>query len=174
MTGCLRRRTRHKSSLSEPRMQLVVMAAVLAMTWADQPCSFTCRPTPTTIAVKSCVRTESINTTMCEGQCYQEVSTAPRLNPQPHPPTCVCWPTTIQGKDSKQRRRPRLMSFGRQDPMDLGERPQQYTCSGDWDYEVKHFEGCLEGVLYPVARSCKCSLCQSSNTDCQRVLWDVC
>ncbi|CAL8378834.1 unnamed protein product [Arctogadus glacialis] len=132
MTGCLGRRTLHKSSLSEPRMQLVVMAAVLAMTWADQPCSFTCRPTPTTIAVKSCVRTESINTTMCEGQCYQE------------------------------------------DPMDPGERPQQYTCSGDWDYEVKHFEGCLEGVLYPVARSCKCSLCQSSNTDCQRVLRDVC
>ena len=64
------------------------------------------------------------------------------------------------------------MSFDWQEPTILGDRPQQMTCSGDWAYEVKHFEGCQDGVTYPVARSCKCSMCQSSNTDCERD-WDV-
>ena len=62
------------SGSSEPRMQLVVMAAVLVMTRARQDCRFPCLPTHTTISVKSCVRTESINTTMCAGQCFQQVS----------------------------------------------------------------------------------------------------
>ncbi|KAM9861246.1 follitropin subunit beta [Aulostomus maculatus] len=45
---------------------------------------------------------------------------------------------------------------------------KQETCNGDWTYEVKHIQGCPEGVTYPVARSCKCAACNTGNTYCGR------
>lgn len=63
------------------RMQLVVMAAVLALAGARQGCSFGCHPTNISILVESCGRTELVYTTICEGQCYHEVTddSAPKL-----------------------------------------------------------------------------------------------
>lgn len=37
--------------------------------------------------------------------------------------------------------------------------PDQNTCNGDWSYEVTHIDGCPEAVTYPVARDCKCQVC---------------
>ncbi|KAK2853719.1 hypothetical protein Q5P01_006380 [Channa striata] len=54
------------------RMQLVVMAAVLALAGAGQGCSFGCHPTNISIPVDSCGITEYIFTTICAGQCYHE------------------------------------------------------------------------------------------------------
>lgn len=56
------------------RMQLVVMAAVLALAGAGQGCSFGCQPTSISIPVESCGRTEFVNTSVCAGQCYHEVT----------------------------------------------------------------------------------------------------
>ncbi|KAM4602531.1 gonadotropin subunit beta-1-like [Polymixia lowei] len=53
-------------------MQLVVMAALLALAEAGQVCSFGCRPTNVSITVESCGRKESVDTTICAGQCYQQ------------------------------------------------------------------------------------------------------
>ncbi|XP_071752280.1 gonadotropin subunit beta-1-like [Centroberyx gerrardi] len=53
-------------------MQLVVMAAMLALAGAGQGCSFGCRPTNISITVESCGSSESVYTTMCAGQCFQE------------------------------------------------------------------------------------------------------
>nr|XP_043886704.1 gonadotropin subunit beta-1-like isoform X2 [Solea senegalensis]ABU95601.1 FSH-beta subunit precursor [Solea senegalensis]ABW81403.1 follicle stimulating hormone beta subunit [Solea senegalensis] len=53
-------------------MQLVVMAAVLAIAGAGQSCSSRCRPANVSIPVQSCGNTEYIYTTMCAGQCYHE------------------------------------------------------------------------------------------------------
>ncbi|XP_008304086.1 gonadotropin subunit beta-1-like [Stegastes partitus] len=53
-------------------MQLVVMAAALALAGARQSCSFGCRPTNTSIKVESCGSSELVYTTVCEGQCYHE------------------------------------------------------------------------------------------------------
>ncbi|XP_068580405.1 gonadotropin subunit beta-1-like [Cebidichthys violaceus] len=60
-------------------MQLVIMAAVLALagarTGAGPSCSSSCHLTNRRISVESCGRTESILTTTCEGQCPQKDST---------------------------------------------------------------------------------------------------
>nr|XP_057925771.1 gonadotropin subunit beta-1-like [Doryrhamphus excisus] len=53
-------------------MQLVVMAAVLALADARQSCSFGCKPRNVNISVESCGKMESVFTTICEGQCYHE------------------------------------------------------------------------------------------------------
>ncbi|XP_075874832.1 gonadotropin subunit beta-1-like [Nelusetta ayraudi] len=53
-------------------MQLVVMAAVLALAGAGQGCIFGCRPTNISMFVESCGSTEQVFTTICEGQCYQK------------------------------------------------------------------------------------------------------
>ncbi|KAM9764633.1 gonadotropin subunit beta-1-like [Menidia menidia] len=52
--------------------------------------------------------------------------------------------------------------------------PEQKICTGDWFYEVKHFEDCDVAVSYPVARSCTCASCNTLSTDCGRVQRDVC
>nr|BBK03973.1 follicle stimulating hormone beta subunit [Takifugu rubripes] len=51
-------------------MQLVVMAAALALVRVGHGCSFDCRPTNISIPVESCGLTELIYTTICAGQCY--------------------------------------------------------------------------------------------------------
>ncbi|CAG5859718.1 unnamed protein product [Menidia menidia] len=51
--------------------------------------------------------------------------------------------------------------------------PEQKICTGDWFYEVKHFEDCDVAVSYPVARSCTCASCNTLSTDCGRVQRDV-
>ncbi|XP_076589281.1 follitropin subunit beta [Chaetodon auriga] len=53
-------------------MQLVVMAAVLALAGAGQDCSIGCRPTNISIPVESCGSTEFVYTTICAGHCYLE------------------------------------------------------------------------------------------------------
>ncbi|XP_059210377.1 gonadotropin subunit beta-1-like [Centropristis striata] len=53
-------------------MQLVVMAAMLALAGAGRSCSFGCHLTNARIPVESCGRTEFIHTTICVGQCYNE------------------------------------------------------------------------------------------------------
>lgn len=55
-------------------MQLVVMAAVLAMMRVGHGCSFDCRLTNISILVESCGLTERVSTTICEGQCYHVVT----------------------------------------------------------------------------------------------------
>ncbi|CAG5859729.1 unnamed protein product [Menidia menidia] len=50
--------------------------------------------------------------------------------------------------------------------------PEQKICTGDWFYEVKHFEDCDVAVSYPVARSCTCASCNTLSTDCGRVQRD--
>lgn len=55
-------------------MQLVVMAAVLAVAGAWQGCDFDCHQTNISIPVESCGNTEFIETTICAGQCYHEVT----------------------------------------------------------------------------------------------------
>nr|AQU42662.1 follicle-stimulating hormone beta subunit [Merluccius merluccius] len=52
-------------------MQLVVMAALLAMTVGGQGCRFVCRPVNFTINATVCDKHRSIVTTICEGQCFQ-------------------------------------------------------------------------------------------------------
>ncbi|XP_069021734.1 gonadotropin subunit beta-1-like [Embiotoca jacksoni] len=52
-------------------MQLVVMAAVLALAGAGQDC-LDCHLTSYTIEVESCGTTEYVNTTVCVGHCYNE------------------------------------------------------------------------------------------------------
>ncbi|XP_055363555.1 gonadotropin subunit beta-1-like isoform X5 [Betta splendens] len=54
------------------RMQLVVMATVLAAAVAGQGCRFGCRPTNISFPVDSCGVTEFIYTTICAGHCYHE------------------------------------------------------------------------------------------------------
>ncbi|XP_068428981.1 gonadotropin subunit beta-1-like [Clinocottus analis] len=52
--------------------------------------------------------------------------------------------------------------------------PEQNMCIGDWDYEVKHINGCPEGVTYPVATKCDCKSCDpDENTDCARFNGDA-
>ncbi|CAK6974923.1 gonadotropin subunit beta-1-like [Scomber scombrus] len=46
---------------------------------------------------------------------------------------------------------------------------EQQICSGDWFYDVKHFDGCPVGVTYPVARHCACTACNTGNTYCGRL-----
>ncbi|XP_022054005.2 follitropin subunit beta [Acanthochromis polyacanthus] len=62
-----------------------------------------------------------------------------------------------------------------EDPIYIGDDdwPEQQVCGGDWSYEVKHFSGCPVPVSYPVAKSCRCSMCDSGNTDCGRFDGDV-
>ncbi|XP_030580287.1 gonadotropin subunit beta-1-like [Archocentrus centrarchus] len=53
-------------------MQLVVMAAALALAGAGQGCSSGCHPKNISLPVDICGTTELVDTTICEGQCYQE------------------------------------------------------------------------------------------------------
>ncbi|XP_056134861.1 gonadotropin subunit beta-1-like [Lampris incognitus] len=53
-------------------MQLVVVAAMLALVGARQGCSFGCHPTDISIVVESCGKNKTITTTACAGQCFQE------------------------------------------------------------------------------------------------------
>nr|BAU22084.1 follicle-stimulating hormone beta subunit [Epinephelus akaara] len=53
-------------------MQLVVMAAVLALAGAGPGCHSDCHLTSISIPVESCGHTEYIYTTICEGQCYHK------------------------------------------------------------------------------------------------------
>ncbi|KAM7424549.1 hypothetical protein PAMA_000750 [Pampus argenteus] len=118
-------------------MQLVVMAAVMALAGAQlQGCSLDCHLTNISILVESCGITESIFTTICEGQCYQED------------------PVYIS-------------PYGRE------ESEKEKSCNGDWSYEVKHIEGCPVGVTYPVARNCKCAVCNTGNVYCGRFSGDT-
>nr|ANJ46815.1 follicle stimulating hormone beta subunit [Rachycentron canadum] len=114
-------------------MQLVVMAAVLAMAGAGQGCSFDCRLTSVNISVEGCAGPESVHTTICAGQCYHED------------------PVYISDYDWTEQR----------------------TCNGDWSYEVKHIPGCPVGVTYPVARNCKCAVCNKEHMFCGRFLEDI-
>ncbi|KAK1890703.1 Gonadotropin subunit beta-1 [Dissostichus eleginoides] len=50
-------------------MQLVVMAAVLALAGAVQPCRSICHPTTVPITVRGCGIEKEIYTTICVGQC---------------------------------------------------------------------------------------------------------
>ncbi|XP_076012083.1 gonadotropin subunit beta-1-like [Genypterus blacodes] len=50
-------------------MQLVIMAAMLALTEAGG-CSFGCHPTNISIDVESCGTIEPVYTTICAGHCY--------------------------------------------------------------------------------------------------------
>jgi len=46
---------------------------------------------------------------------------------------------------------------------------EQEMCIGVWANEVKHIDGCPEGVTYPVAKNCNCEVCDpNKNTDCTR------
>ncbi|XP_074478515.1 gonadotropin subunit beta-1-like [Sebastes fasciatus] len=54
------------------RMQLVVMAAVLALAGAGQDCRLLCHLTNIRIPVEGCNQTQFIDTTICEGQCHYE------------------------------------------------------------------------------------------------------
>ncbi|XP_042274126.1 gonadotropin subunit beta-1 isoform X1 [Thunnus maccoyii] len=65
-------KTRGRLCCTQQRMQLVVMAAVLALAGAGQGCSYGCHPKNISISVESCGITEFILTTICEGQCYLE------------------------------------------------------------------------------------------------------
>ncbi|XP_010781038.1 gonadotropin subunit beta-1-like [Notothenia coriiceps] len=58
-------------------MQLVVMAAVLALAGAGQPCRSRCYPTTVPITVRGCGIKKEINTTICVGQCPNEDSFLP-------------------------------------------------------------------------------------------------
>ncbi|XP_056268874.1 gonadotropin subunit beta-1-like [Pseudoliparis swirei] len=110
-------------------MQLVVMAAVLALAGAGPGCSFSCRPTDVNITVESCGRTGSILTTICAGQCNNE--------------------DLVYISDTQTY--------------------EQEMCIGVWANEVKHIDGCPEGVTYPVAKNCNCEVCDpNKNTDCTR------
>uniref|UniRef100_A0A672JHU6 Glycoprotein hormone subunit beta domain-containing protein n=1 Tax=Salarias fasciatus TaxID=181472 RepID=A0A672JHU6_SALFA len=111
-------------------MQLVVMVTVVLglLAGARRGCGFGCHPTNLSISVTSCGLTKCVNTTICEGQCYQ--------------------------KDLNYIR-PIL-------------RVQQEICNGDWSDEVTYIEGCPVGVTYPVARNCRCTLCNPVNTECER------
>nr|Q9PW99.1 RecName: Full=Gonadotropin subunit beta-1; AltName: Full=GTH-I-beta; AltName: Full=Gonadotropin beta-I chain; Flags: Precursor [Trichopodus trichopterus]AAD51934.1 gonadotropin I hormone beta subunit [Trichopodus trichopterus] len=53
-------------------MQLVVMAAVLAVAGVGQGCRFGCHLTNISFPVDSCGITEFIYTTICAGHCYHE------------------------------------------------------------------------------------------------------
>ncbi|KAG7242639.1 hypothetical protein INR49_020012 [Caranx melampygus] len=53
-------------------MQLVVMAAVLAVAGAGRRCSSNCNLTNAMIEVESCIGIVEVQTTICQGQCYQE------------------------------------------------------------------------------------------------------
>lgn len=55
------------------RMQLVVMTTVLALAGASKLCSSGCSLQVYTIPVESCNKTEYVDTTLCAGQCYNEV-----------------------------------------------------------------------------------------------------
>ncbi|XP_024909480.1 gonadotropin subunit beta-1 isoform X2 [Cynoglossus semilaevis] len=61
---------RIKTGARITRVQLVVMAAVLAMVCPGKGCSIDCRPILTTISVKGCGITELVNTTECTGHCF--------------------------------------------------------------------------------------------------------
>uniref|UniRef100_A0A4W6ETB8 Glycoprotein hormone subunit beta domain-containing protein n=2 Tax=Lates calcarifer TaxID=8187 RepID=A0A4W6ETB8_LATCA len=65
-------RQRRRLCCTQQRMQLVVMAAVLAVAGAGQGCSFGCHLTNISIPVESCGGTEFVYTTICAGQCYHE------------------------------------------------------------------------------------------------------
>ncbi|XP_034381214.1 gonadotropin subunit beta-1-like [Cyclopterus lumpus] len=117
-------------------MQLVVMAAVLALAGAGagQGCCFECGLTYVNLTVESCGRTGSILTTICAGQC--------------------------ENKDSVY--------------ISDVQTYEQETCLGVWVYEVKHIDGCPEGVTYPVAKNCTCGVCDpNKNTDCTRFTGDA-
>ncbi|KAM4592377.1 gonadotropin subunit beta-1-like [Odontesthes bonariensis] len=115
-------------------MQLVVIAAVLALAEMEQGCHLDCYPKNVSIPVESCGTTEFIHTTICEGLCFNKDSVF--ISPAGH--------------------------------------PEQKICIGDWYYEVKYTEGCPVGVTYPVARNCKCGLCNTVYTDCGRLQSDIC
>ncbi|AWP01221.1 Follicle-stimulating hormone beta subunit isoform 2 [Scophthalmus maximus] len=53
-------------------MQLVVMAAVLAMAGTGQGCSLGCKLANITLRVESCGVTEVIETTECSGLCHNQ------------------------------------------------------------------------------------------------------
>ncbi|XP_056144296.1 gonadotropin subunit beta-1-like [Lampris incognitus] len=53
-------------------MQLVVMAAMLALVGARQGSGFGCRPTNISIVVERCGKNKTITTTICAGQCFQK------------------------------------------------------------------------------------------------------
>lgn len=67
---------------TQQRMQLVVMAAVLALARVGHGCSYDCRPTNISIPVESCGLTELIYTTICAGQCYHVVTDRPHPDVQ--------------------------------------------------------------------------------------------
>ncbi|KAF0042878.1 hypothetical protein F2P81_004215 [Scophthalmus maximus] len=57
---------------TQQRMQLVVMAAVLAMAGTGQGCSLGCKLANITLRVESCGVTEVIETTECSGLCHNQ------------------------------------------------------------------------------------------------------
>ncbi|CAN9506636.1 unnamed protein product [Ophioblennius macclurei] len=112
-------------------MQLVVMVAALGLLAAARLGSgfgFGCHPRHLSISVTSCGLTKCVNTTICEGQCFQQDQNfvSPRV------------------------------------------RVPQKICNGDWSNELTFIEGCPLGVTYPVARNCRCTLCNPVNTECER------
>ncbi|NP_001254560.1 follicle stimulating hormone beta subunit precursor [Gasterosteus aculeatus] len=100
-------------------MQLVVMAAMLALAAAEEDCRSGCQENSFSIEVEVCGQNTSIHTTICSGWCETK---APVYSSHQPP-------------------------------------PDQNTCNGDWSYEVTHIDGCPEAVTYPVARDCKCQVC---------------
>ncbi|XP_061671203.1 gonadotropin subunit beta-1-like [Syngnathoides biaculeatus] len=53
-------------------MQLVVMVTVLALVGVSNSCSFGCSQQGVSIPVESCGKIEYVNTTVCEGHCYNK------------------------------------------------------------------------------------------------------
>ncbi|KAM9825333.1 gonadotropin subunit beta-1-like [Syngnathus typhle] len=147
-------------------MQLVVMATVLALALAGtaKHCSLGCTPRNVTIPVESCGRTEYVDTTVCEGQCYNEFPTADRRFGGDQTRYCV-------GSVLNYSLITRLCRL--RDPVYLSpvKETKQKVCDGNWSYEVKHIRGCSVGVTYPVAKSCQCTSCNEDYTDCGRVPW---
>ncbi|XP_006793877.1 follitropin subunit beta [Neolamprologus brichardi] len=69
-------------------MQLVVMAAVLALAGAEQDCSSGCRPKNISLPVDTCGTTEFVDTTICEGQCFQKDPNFVHTDDGPKQKTC--------------------------------------------------------------------------------------
>uniref|UniRef100_A0AAX7UQ84 Glycoprotein hormone subunit beta domain-containing protein n=1 Tax=Astatotilapia calliptera TaxID=8154 RepID=A0AAX7UQ84_ASTCA len=69
-------------------MQLVVMAAVLALAGAEQDCSSGCRPKNISLPVDTCGTTEFVDTTICEGQCFQKDPNYVHTDDGPKQKTC--------------------------------------------------------------------------------------
>ncbi|KAK5874323.1 hypothetical protein PBY51_019278 [Eleginops maclovinus] len=73
-------------------MQLIVMAAVLAMAGAGvgarQACTSRCHPTRVPITVEGCGIEKEIYTTICVGQCHFEYPFSPEYDVMPKERIC--------------------------------------------------------------------------------------